>query len=82
MLKKYMPGQSLWWGQLAFNRLVLENIATAIDPQISRKIRSTTRRQESKNKQKYWWKPGDLAPKRAPDMTKANLGELLTIDGD
>jgi len=82
MLKKYMPGQSLWWGQLAFNRLVLENIATAIDPQISRKIRSTARRQESKNKQKYWWKPGDLAPKRAPDMTKANLGELLTIDGD
>lgn len=82
MFKKYTPGQSLWWGQLAFNRLFLENVATMIDPSISRKIKSNARRQESRNKQKYWWRPGNLTPKRGPDLSKANLGELLTIGGD
>lgn len=82
MFKKYTPGQSLWWGQLAFNRLFLENIATTIDPGIGRKIKSNARRQESRNKQKYWWKPGNLTPRRAPDLTKANLVEALTIESD
>lgn len=82
MLKKYTPGQSLWYLQLGLNRMILENIATSIDPHIESKIRSNARRQESVRKQDYWWRPGDSFPQRAPDLGAANLGEALTIGGD
>ena len=74
LLRKYTPGQTLWYGHLAFNRLGLEQLAIAIDPNLKGAIKRNARRRERRNKQKYWWSPGRTLPKRAPDL------EALTPD--
>jgi len=82
MFRKYTPGQSIWWLQLFYNRMVLENIAEFFDPGIARRLTISARRRESRDNQDYWWRPGDSYPERAPDLGAANLGEALTIGGD
>ena len=73
-LKQYTPGNSLWYGELALDRLILEQTAEIMDPGVSNRLRTSARRQESRNKQRYFWSPGKNSPTRGPRLGAA-LGE-------
>ena len=78
-LKKYTPGQSGWWGGLALQRMVIEGLGKMADPSLESKLRTERRRQESRSKsnQKYWWRPGESTPRRAPALEEANTEGVL-----
>lgn len=61
-VKRYTPGNNLWYTKLAAERLIFDQVSLAIDP----KARSRFRRIE-KNFNKnygvgYWWRPGETSP--------------------
>lgn len=67
-IRRYMPGQSLWYTRLVLQREVFDQIQREIDP----KAYSKWQRQKTEIKNNYgqdfWWKPGQAAPSRAPDF--------------
>lgn len=78
-LKRYTPGQSAWWGGLALQRMLIEGLGKMADPNLESKLRTERRRQESRSEtnQKYWWRPGESTPRRAPDLEEANTEGVL-----
>tara|TARA_R110000787_G_scaffold146857_1_gene260587 strand:- start:41 stop:2563 length:2523 start_codon:yes stop_codon:yes gene_type:complete len=69
--KKWTPGQSMWWWNLVFQRMIVENVATTADPDMNKRLGMERRRQESRNDQKYWWRPGEVTPRRGPNLEQA-----------
>lgn len=71
-LGNYTPfAGSIWYGSLAFERAVLNQIQHAIDPQADRRFRNQVRRWQRDFGQEFWWKPGESTPDRAPDLAAA-----------
>ena len=68
---KYMPGGKAWYWGLAFQRNVLDQLDEAVDPKAHDRFRRQERQYLKDRKQKYWWRPGDKEPSRAPDMSAA-----------
>tara|TARA_R110000803_G_scaffold101956_2_gene169975 strand:- start:392 stop:2953 length:2562 start_codon:yes stop_codon:yes gene_type:complete len=80
--KKYTPGQSMWWASLVIHRMLMEQGAIMADPKMKSKLRKERRRQESRNDQKYWWRPGDAVPRRKPNLEEAKVKEVIpTLKG-
>jgi len=71
--QRYTPGQSLWWGGLAFNRVFLEQLAMMADPKLKTRLREEEKKLRTKTDQKFWWRPGKMSPSRAPDISKESL---------
>lgn len=67
-LRQNTPGGSLWWARAAYERVVLDQLQQLADPQ----ARAAFRRKVSQRKKDYgngfWWAPGDLSPRRAPQL--------------
>ncbi|ODP39249.1 hypothetical protein [Sphingomonas turrisvirgatae] len=66
-LKSEVPGGSLWYARLAFERLILDQLAEQVDPDY-RTHRLRMEREAEKMGQGYWWAPGETAPERAPEL--------------
>lgn len=67
-----LPGSSLWYLKLAFNRAIADQAQKWTDPTYY----DSFGRMENNARQAgtdYWWKPGEQSPDRAPDM--ANVKE-------
>ena len=67
-----LPGRSLWYGTLAFDRLIFDQVQMGLDPDYAESFA----RQESAAMrdygQEYFSPPGSgFPPPRAPDLTKA-----------
>jgi hypothetical protein len=67
--KSETPGGSLWWGRLAFERLVADQLQAAADPQYRQSWR-TLERNAAKRGQEFYWEPGELAPDRPPALAE------------
>lgn len=67
-LKGLMPGQSLWYTRLAFDRLVADQLYAAADPEYRKSWRRTEKYAAEQGTQ-YWWAPGETQPDRAPDLS-------------
>lgn len=69
LLKSETPGVgSLWFTRLAFERLVLDEMAQMVDPQYRERFKRLERYAEDQG-QDYFWAPGDhLEEARAPDV--------------
>ena len=65
--KSMTPGQNLWYTQAATNRLIFDQMQEMVNPGYA--TRQTN--YAIKNGYDYWWKPGQPAPERAPDMNNA-----------
>lgn len=66
--RRYTPGT--WYTKLAIDRLVWDRIQTMIDPDYRQSFRRSEQRLKNDNNgQGYFWKPGDVTPDRAPDLT-------------
>lgn len=72
ILKQEVPGSSLWFARLAYERAVVDQFQEAVDPDYRRSWRAAERRARE-NGQEFYWEPGAIAPERGPDF--ANLME-------
>lgn len=75
LARQELPGGSLWYAKLAFDRLVTDQIQEEIDPS----YRSSWRRMEKRaaeQRTQYFWAPGETAPDHAPDLS-AIAGETV-----
>jgi hypothetical protein len=70
-LKKWVPGSNLWYARLAIDRLIYDQIQTAVDPQYRESFRRMKKRAKDDYGQKFFWGPGDDTPSRAPDFGAA-----------
>ena len=68
-LKRYTPGGSLWYMSLGFNRLIADQLQKGVDPKARRAFRAKERKLKRDQGQQYWWRPGQVAPQRLPDLT-------------
>lgn len=61
-----LPGATLWYTRLAYQRLILDQLQRAADPDANRKFKQKQRRQLKEYGTGYWWRPGRTSPDRAP----------------
>ncbi len=66
----YMPGRSLWYSELILQRLLFDRIALWTDPRAPARMRALESKYRREFGQDYWWRPGRLAPDRAPDFSR------------
>lgn len=71
--KSQLPGQSLFYSKLAFDRLVTDEIQEAIDPNYRESWRRMHKR-ALEQRTHFYWAPGETAPERAPDLESV-IGE-------
>ena len=57
-VRSYAPGSSLWYARLAFERVMMDQIQAAVDPDAARAFRARANRARRENGQGYFWKPG------------------------
>ncbi|MEE9395254.1 MAG: hypothetical protein V3W41_22405 [Planctomycetota bacterium] len=71
-LKRYTPGTTLWYTRLATERALWDQLDTMINPSYAARARRRRERGALRDYgQKYWWRPGQTLPGRAPDLTRA-----------
>jgi len=62
--RQYTPGGSLWYTRLAYERMVLDQLQKAADPNAGARFRRIQQRRAKDYNQSYFWKPGETAPGR------------------
>jgi hypothetical protein len=67
-LKNYVPGSNLWYLRAGYERVFLDNLQRFVDPQARDAFRKRIMDRERKEHSGYWWRPGEMAPERAPDF--------------
>jgi hypothetical protein len=68
---RYMPGGSLWYGRAAFERLVLDQLQQFVDPKARDDFRRMQNFAQREYGQRYFWRPGETTPHRAPNLEAA-----------
>ncbi len=71
---KYTPGGNIWYTRLALQRLLWDQLQQAADPEAHQSFRRIMQAARKDFGTEYWWKPGESAPERGPDVGRA-LGE-------
>jgi hypothetical protein len=75
LARQELPGGSLWYAKLAFDRLVTDQIQEEIDPNYRQSWRRMEKRARDQRTE-YYWAPGETAPDHAPSP-EAMFGETL-----
>ena len=68
--RRYVPGGNIWWLRMPFQRVVLDQLQKIADPNIERKWRRQERKRQRDTGQRTWWRAGDAAPRRAPELAQ------------
>lgn len=63
-----LPGGNLWYSRLVTDRAVMDNIQALLDPQYRESFSRMEERARKDYGQRFWWRPGQSAPDRAPDL--------------
>lgn len=74
MAKRYAPGGNLWYLRAAYERLILDRLAAAYDPEYG-ESQARVMQWAADNGQGIWWQPGEDMPSRGPDLENALGGE-------
>jgi hypothetical protein len=69
--QRYTPGSSLWYGRLALERGLWDQMQLMADPKAKTKFRRLESRIRKETGQRYWWGPGDTTPSRKPEISRA-----------
>jgi hypothetical protein len=64
---RYVPGQSLWYSRLVYERAIMDSFKKMVDPGFDRKARKNMRKRRTEHGQKYWAPP--VGRTRAPDIS-------------
>lgn len=75
LLRRYTPGGTIWYARAAFERMVLDNVQKMIDPDALDSFRRKEQQLKSQSGQRFWWRPGQNAPARAPDLNNVTGGQ-------
>lgn len=67
-------GSSLWYARLAYDRIVADTLQSFLDPGAESAWKRQMKKRESEYGTRTWWKRGELAPFRAPDLMNAAGG--------
>ncbi len=67
--QRYAPGSRLWWSRLMVDRLFWDQLVKLTDPDAEARFDRKAKRQEKLYGRKGYWERGDLAPRRAPDVS-------------
>jgi hypothetical protein len=70
-VRRYTPGGTIWYTQLALDRLLFDQLEKAVDPNYERRMRQRIRKLQRDYGNEFWWRPGEAAPDRAPDFGNA-----------
>ena len=70
-MRNYTPFGRTFYARLAYERMLLDQLQEAADPQASRDFRRRIRRAQRDQGQDYYWAPGEAVPDRPPDLTAA-----------
>lgn len=62
--RRYTPGT--WYTKLAIDRLLWDQIQTAVDPDYRGSFRRIEQRARQETGQRFWFSPGQTTPNRAP----------------
>jgi len=65
-MRRYMPGGSLWYTRLAWERGVIDELAKLADPNAYNRFGYMVRKQLKDFDRDYWWRPGEAMPARLP----------------
>ena len=63
-----LPGNNLFYARLAFNRVLFDQIELMIDPKAPQRLRDLQRKQKKDYGNDFFWAPGSMTPKRAPNL--------------
>jgi len=66
LIKKNFPGGSVWYGRLALERWLFDNISEMVDPKYLQKRKKLNKRIYKEEGTEFFWSPGDNLPKRSP----------------
>jgi hypothetical protein len=73
-LRRFMqgntPGSSLWYLKLLFQREILDQLQEEMDPDYWESFDRMEKRAKEDGSD-FWWRPGEAAPDRAPQLTAA-----------
>ncbi len=64
--KGHAPLVSLWYSKAALDHLLLNGIQENLSSGYLQRVQAKAKHDWNQN---WWWKPGDKAPERAPDLT-------------
>ena len=67
-LKGNTPGTSAWYMRLVLERYLFEYLQELSDPNYYSKMRRKIKTTKTKEKNTYWWKPGEKTPNMAPSI--------------
>ena len=63
-----LPGKTLWYTRLAFERLVVEQIQRSVDPKAASKFQRRQTNTLKTTGNQYWWRPGSTEIDRWPSL--------------
>jgi len=63
-----VPGGTLWYLRLGYNRVLLDQLEAMIDPNANRQFKSRQRFYSKNFGNDSWWRPGQMAPDRGPNL--------------
>jgi len=69
--RQVIPFANLWYTKAITNHLILQQLQEIANPGYNDRVRDRAQREFDVTS---WWGPGELAPRRAPDLSKA-VGE-------
>lgn len=61
-VNRYIPGTTLWYARLPIERVMLDSIEEALDPNFDRRVKRKERQMLKDEGRGYWWRPGDVLP--------------------
>lgn len=67
-IKRYTPGNNIWWSRLATDRLIFDELNRQINPRADEDFARLQRRYLREFDQDFFWTPGESAPERAPEL--------------
>jgi hypothetical protein len=74
LARSEIPGGTLWYTRLAFDRMLADQIQQHIDPHYNRSWKRMQKAARDEGTD-YWWRPGKTAPDRAPKFSNVTRGD-------
>lgn len=66
-----VPGNNVWYWRTTFQRAVIDQLALMIDDRAPQRHQRIEKEAEKTWGQRFWWEPGRVGPRQAPDLTAA-----------
>lgn len=67
-IKGFIPGGNIWYAKVALDHMIFQRAFEALSPGYLGNMR---RKMQRDYNQDWWWNPGELSPRRAPNFEEA-----------